>query len=516
MPPATGTIQLDGLSLTLESIEAAARGRAAVELTAAAQQGVEASSQRVNALAHGDRAVYGVNTGFGIFANRRIPPDELAALSRNLILSHAVGVGDPFPRDVTRAAMVVRANTLAIGLSGVAPPVLAALLDLVNRDVTPAIPSQGSLGSSGDLAPLAHLALTLTAPELVPDSPAAWLGEERMPLRQALQRAGIQPVGLGPKDGLALTNGATFAAAVLALACLDLARLLAAAEAAAALSLEALCAVSSAFDERLHAARPHPGQVRVAGRLRQLTEGSRLLDSGDQVQDAYSLRCIPQVLGPVWEILEFARGVAEREVNSATDNPLLFDDTAISGGNFHGEPIGLASDYLKTAACEVGALSERRTFRLLSAHTSAGLPPMLVVRPDQAGVQSGLMMLQYTAASLVLENEGLASPASVRSLPTSADQEDHNANATTAARELLRVLGNVERIVAIELATAAQALDLRRRAAPTRSPGKGVQAIHSRIRERVPLIETDSVMTTHLESLVGLIRTDGWLPPGPG
>ena len=513
MPSATGTIQLDGRSLTLESIEAAARRRAPVALTDAARQEVEASSRRVKALAREDRTVYGVNTGFGIFANRRIPLDELAALSRNLILSHAVGVGEPFARDVTRAAMVVRANTLAIGLSGVAPPVLGALLELLNRDITPAIPSQGSLGSSGDLAPLAHLALALTAPEFVPDLPAAWLGEERLPLRQALGRVGIEPVGLGPKDGLALTNGATFAAAILALACLDLARTLAAAEAAAALSLEALCAVSSAFDERLHAARPHPGQVRVARRLRQLTEGSRLLDSGDQVQDAYSLRCIPQVLGPVWEILDFARGVTEREVNSATDNPLLFGDTAISGGNFHGEPIGLASDYLKTAACEIGALSERRTFRLLSAHTSAGLPPMLVARPEQAGVQSGLMMLQYTAASLVLENEGLASPASVRSLPTSADQEDHNANATTAARELLRLLGHVEHIVAIELATAAQALDLRLRAAPDRTPGRGVQAIHEQIRQRVPLIETDSVMATHLQSLVDLIRSDDWLPP---
>lgn len=513
MPPAGETIHLDGHSLTLESIEAAARHRAPVDLTVAAERAVEASSRRVKQLAHADRAVYGVNTGFGIFANRRIPPEELAALSRNLILSHAVGVGDPFPRAVTRAAMIVRANTLAIGLSGVAPSVLAALLSLLNRDVTPAIPSQGSLGSSGDLAPLAHLALALTAPDSVPDSPPAWLGDERLPLRRALHQAGITPVDLGPKDGLALTNGATFAAAILALACLDLARTLAAAEAAAALSLEALRGVSSAFDERLHAARPHPGQRRVARRLRQLTEGSRLIDSGDQVQDAYSLRCIPQVLGPVWEILAFARGVAECEVNSATDNPLLLDDTAISGGNFHGEPVGLASDYLKIAACEVGALSERRTFRLLSGHTNAGLPPMLVARPEQAGVQSGLMMLQYTAASLALENQGLAAPASVRSLPTSADQEDHNANATTAARELQRMVGHLEQIVAIELMTAAQALDLRLRSDPTRLPGKGVQAIHARIRERVPLIETDSVMTTHLETLVDRIRSDGWLPP---
>jgi histidine ammonia-lyase len=320
-------------------------------------------------------------------------------------------------------------------------------------------------------------------------------------------------VALGPKDGLALTNGATFAAAILALACLDAGRSLSAAEAAAALSLEALRAVSSAFDERLHAARRHPGQIGVARRLRQLTSGSALLDSGDQVQDAYSLRCIPQVLGPVREILDFARGVAEREINSATDNPLLFGSEAISGGNFHGEPIGLACDYLKIALCEVGALSERRTFRLLSAHTSGGLPPMLVARPERAGLQSGLMMLQYTAAALVLENEGLAAPASVRSLPTSADQEDHNANATTAARELRRLLENVQQIIAIELATAAQALDLRLRQDPARGPGAATQAIHAAVRQRFPLVETDSVMTAHLAALVDLIHSDGWLPP---
>jgi histidine ammonia-lyase len=514
MPPALDFIRLDGHSLTLEAVEAVTRGGRGAELSPPARNAVEAASHEVLRLARGGDPVYGVNTGFGIFASRRIPPDELAVLSRNLILSHAVGVGEPFPRDVTRAAMLIRANTLAIGRSGVALAVLAGVLSLLNADITPAVPSQGSLGSSGDLAPLAHLALALTAPELVPDSPPAWAAGERRPLRQALEDAGLKPVPLGPKDGLALTNGATFATALLALACLDLDRLLKAAEAAAALSLEALRGTSAAFDARLHAARPHPGQQRVAGRLRALTKGSRLIDSGDQVQDAYSLRCIPQVLGPVWEILEFCRGVAEREVNSATDNPLLFDGHAISGGNFHGEPIGLASDYLKIAACEVGALSERRTFRLLSGHTSNGLPPMLVSQPEQAGVRSGLMMLQYTAASLVLENEGLAAPASVRSLPTSADQEDHNANATTAARTLRQVIEHVERIVAIELLTASQALDLRLRADSARGPGEGARAVHAAVRERVPFIESDTVVTGYLADLTALIRADGWLPPG--
>jgi histidine ammonia-lyase len=408
--------------------------------------------------------------------------------------------------------MLVRANTLALGLSGVGLAPVTALLDMLNAALTPAIPSQGSLGSSGDLAPLAHLSLALIGPELVPDEPKAWLDEGRYPLKEAFHRAGLKPVELGPKDGLALTNGATFATALLGLSCVDLKRLLAAAEAAAAMSLEALLGASAALDERLHASRPDPGQQRVARRLRQLTAGSQLMDTGGQVQDAYSLRCVPQVIGPVWDVLEFAEQVAVREMNSATDNPLFFGGTAVSGGNFHGEAVGLASDYLKIAAAELGALSERRTFRLLSAHTSAGLPPMLVARPGRAGLESGLMMLQYTSASLVLENQGLATPASVRSLPTSADQEDHNANATTAARELLQVVRNAELIVAIELMAAAQALDLRMRADPARRPGAGVETIHSRLRQEVPLVERDSVVAGHLAGLVRLIRLDDWLP----
>ncbi len=466
-------------------------------------------------LAQGERPVYGVNTGYGIFANRRVDAADLPDLSRNLILSHAVGLGAPFERDVTRAAMVVRANTLAQGLSGVGLEPVTALLDMLKAGVTPPIPSQGSLGSSGDLAPLAHLALALMAPELVPDEPKGWLGDTPLPLREAVRKARLAPARLGPKDGLALTNGATFAAALLALACCDLERLLSAAEAAAAMSFEALLGASAALDERLHAARPHPGQQRVASRLRQLTAESRLVDSGDQVQDAYSLRCIPQVIGPAWDILGFSEQVAAREVNSATDNPLFFGDTPVSGGNFHGEPVGLTSDYLKVAAAEVGALAERRIFRLLSGHTSAGLPPMLVARPERAGLESGLMMLQYTAASLVLENQGLAAPASVRSLPTSADQEDHNANATTAARELAQVIGHVEQIVAIELLAAAQALDLRLRADPARLPGEGVRSILAQVREQVPLVAGDAIMTPHLASLVDLIHREGWLPAPP-
>jgi histidine ammonia-lyase len=447
-----------------------------------------------------------VNTGFGVFANRRIDRADLADLSRNLILSHAVGAGEPFSEDVIRAAMLIRANTLALGVSGVRPEIVETLLAMLATRVTPWVPSQGSLGSSGDLAPLAHLALVMTAESDSPQGGQAWLRGTLMPGARAMREAGLRPIRLGPKEGLALTNGATFAAALLGLGCIDARLFLEAAESAAALSAEALLARSSAWHPELHAARPHPGQSRVALRLRSLTSGGDLVDSGDSVQDAYSLRCIPQVVGPAWDILEFCGEVARREINSATDNPLLLSGSAVSGGNFHGEPVGLAADYLKIALAEVGALAERRVFRLLSSHTNAGLPGMLVARPEAAGLQSGYMMLQYTAASLVLENQGLAMPASVFSLPTSADQEDHNANATTAGRNLASMLANLRRIVAIELLTAAQALDLRLRSRPGSRAGKGTAAILDLVRSVAPFAEADDVSTPFVEQLEALVH----------
>ena len=505
--PIADTIFLDGNHLTLEELRAVARGRTAVGLSPDARSRVGESADLVARLVEGPEPVYGVNTGFGIFANRRIETQDLADLSRNLILSHAVGFGAPFPAEVVRAAMLIRANTFALGLSGVRAEVIQCLLQMLEKDVTPVIPSQGSLGSSGDLAPLAHLGLVMTSSGDPDRSGKAWFHGDLLTGREAMERAGVAPIQLGPKEGLALTNGATFAAAVLGLACLDLRRCLDAAEAAAALSLEALLGRSAALQASLHAARPHPGQSRVAARLRDLTRGSTLIDSGDQVQDAYSLRCTPQVLGPAHDILLFCEGVLTREINSATDNPLLLEGTAVSGGNFHGEPIGQAADFLKIAACEIGAISERRSFRLLSSHTNAGLPAMLVARPEAAGLQSGFMMLQYTAASLVLENQNLAAPASVLSLPTSADQEDHNANATTAARQLAAVVTNVRRIVAIELLTAAQALDLRLRANPNRQPGSGSAAVHSRVREIAPFAPADDLVLPALDRIDSLIGT---------
>jgi histidine ammonia-lyase len=427
-------------------------------------------------------------------------------------------VGEPFSPDVTRASMLIRANALAHGLSGVRPHLIDTLLQMLNQGVVPIIPSQGSLGSSGDLGPLAHLALVLTrgpseSSDL--DSGQAWYEGEVVSGKSAMRRAGIPRVALGPKDGLALTNGATFSAGMLALSCVDAERILSCAEAAAAMSFEALLGVTAALDPRLHQARPHPGQSAVAERLRALISGSTLTDSEAKVQDAYSLRCIPQVLGPVWETLDYARRVATIEINSATDNPLLIGDRAVSGGNFHGEPIGMACDYLKIALNAAAGIGERRIFRLVSEHTSSGLPPMLVSDPQSAGLQSGLMMLQYTAASLVLESQALATPNSIHSLPTSADQEDFNANAATAARSLLQVSANLRRIVAIELLTAARALDLRRVASPEVRLGSGTSAVHARIRQAVPLVLEDHAMSEEIEVVASLVAT-GELLEGVG
>ncbi|MGA9531223.1 MAG: histidine ammonia-lyase [Anaerolineales bacterium] len=497
------TIKISGSDLTLQHVHRVAREDAKVALDEAASKRVADSAARLADLTDSDQTIYGVNTGFGIFADRRIDASESAQLSTNLILSHAAGVGPPFAPEVVRAAMLIRANTLAVGHSGVRPIVIQTLLEMLNRAVVPVVPSQGSLGSSGDLAPLAHLALVMLDNELTGDSQvsAAWYRGKRLSGQQAMAEADIRPLRLGPKEGLALTNGATFSAALLALSVLDIAGLFVQAEISAAMSLEALLAVPAAFDARLHASRPHPGQSQVAARIRRITEGSTLLGSGPQVQDAYSLRCIPQIYGPGVELLDFVAPIASREINAATDNPLLYGDEVLSGGNFHGQPLGLAADYLKLPLAETGALAERRIFRLTSAHTSHGLPAMLVPEPEQAGLQSGLMMLQYTAASLALENQTLAAADSIRSLPTSAGQEDLNANSTTALRHLRMILMNVRRIIAIELITAAQALDLRVEQNPSLKPGKGSAAALEAVRNIVSFTSIDRPQSNSIEAV---------------
>jgi histidine ammonia-lyase len=496
-------VAITGASLDLDQVRQVARSGRQAALAVDARKRVAEAAALLSELTATDQTIYGVNTGFGIFADRHIQPQQSAKLSSNLILSHAAGVGEAFPEDVVRAAMLIRANTLAGGHSGVRPVIIETLLDMLNAAITPVVPSQGSLGSSGDLAPLAHLTLVMLDIDKAVNAGGAqaWFQGDLLPAAEAMDRAGIPQVALGPKEGLALTNGATFTAALLALSVLDSAQMLAQSEIAAAISLEALLGVPDAFDPRLHRARPHPGQGHVAARIRAITAGSTLLGTGPQVQDPYSLRCIPQIHGPAEELLGFVAPIAGRELNSATDNPLIFDRDVISGGNFHGQPLGLAADYLKLPLTEIGALAERRVFRLTSAHTNRGLPAMLVASPEQAGLQSGLMMLQYTAASLALENQSLSAPDSILSLPTSAGQEDLNANSTTAARRLRDILRNVATIIAIECIAAGQALELRLGQLESVSAGAGTTAALGAIRALVPFADDDRPQTAYIESV---------------
>jgi histidine ammonia-lyase len=501
-------IEIDGNQLSLEQVRGVARGKEAVRLAAEAVDRVSSLRSKVEAIALGERAVYGINTGFGIFSDRCIAASDTLCLNRNLILSHATGTGEPLPEDVVRAAMLIRANALAKGFSGVRVMLIQTLLEMLNRGVTPVVPSQGSLGSSGDLGPLSFLGLVLTRGEDDPESESGWAFYRGQMLtgKAAMAAAGLERLILGPKEGLALNNGATFSTALAVLAVLDAHNLLDTSDVAVSLSLEAMLGSSDAFDARIHAVRGYPGQVQVAERIRSLTHGSTLVDSAHRVQDAYSLRCAPQVHGAVRDTLGFVRGIVEREINAATDNPLLFEDgIALSGGNFHGEPIGLAMDYLAIAFTELAAISERRIFRLTDANLNADLPPMLVDRPESAGLNSGMMMPQYTAASLVLENRTLATPDSVNSLPTSADQEDHNANSMTAARHTAQVLANTAHVLATECYVAARAVDQRLRQSPDLHLGTGTAAAYHALRAAVAYHADDHWWNPEIETVKRLV-----------
>ena len=502
-------IEIDGHSLNLKEIQLVAAGAEQVAIAEESLQKITRSREWVEEIIQKGKPVYGINTGFGIFADKRISSQEIKTLNRNLILSHSVGTGAALSVEVVRAAMLIRANTLAKGHSGVRPLLIETLLEMLNKGVHPLIPSQGSLGSSGDLAPLSHLALVLSTDQEDLNEHSGWASfqGETLPGKEAMSKAGIPRIILEEKEGLALNNGATFSAAIASLACVAAKDLLAVSEIALSLSLESLQGISSAFDPRVHESRHHPGQIAFAKRIREITRGSTLLDSTDRIQDAYSLRCSPQVHGPAYETVEFAENVIWREVNAATDNPLLFPEgEAISGGNFHGEPIGMVMDFLAIALSEIAGISERRIYRLTDGRLNEDLPPMLVDNHQAAGLNSGMMMPQYTAASLVLENRALASPDSIYSLPTSAAQEDHNANAMTAARHTLQVVNNTRHILAIELYTAARALDLRLRVHPELSPGRGSTAAHHLIREQVPYQPGDTLWGPEIDQVRGLIE----------
>lgn len=478
---ANRVVELNGHGLTLEDVVGVARYGWQVALDPSAVAFVERGSKAVSKWVDQGRVVYGITTGFGDLANVSIPSDKSQLLQRNLLLSHACGTGDPFPEDLVRAIMLLRINTLTRGFSGISLPTLMQLVNYLNLGIHPVIPSQGSVGASGDLCPLSHLAITLLGEGEV------FFKGRRMPTMEALNEVSLSPIELGPKEGLALNNGTTVMTAIAALCVVDAQALLKTADITAAVSLEALHGVPYAFDKRTHDLRPHLGQRIVASNMRRLIEGSEIVEKykGNRVQDAYSLRCIPQVHGASRDAVEYVRQKVEIEINSVTDNPLIFpsDDEAISGGNFHGQPIAIAMDFFGIAAAEIANISERRIARLVD-HKLSGLPPFLA---KDSGVNSGFMIPQYTAASIVSENKVLAHPSSVDSIPTSANQEDHVSMGTYAARKGRQILDNAAKVVSIELLTAAQGLEF---SMPLR-PGKGTYAAYSSIRERVPFMEKD-------------------------
>lgn len=506
-------VKLDGHSLQIQDVVDIARNGIKVELAPEGVEAIDRSHKALLAILNGDKAVYGINTGFGIFADRRIDNSETKLLSRNLILSHAVGTGAALQEEIVKAAVVVRANTLAKGFSGARKEVVDTLLAMVNKDVTPVIPSQGSLGSSGDLCLLSHLALVFSrGDEEAADSGLAVYQGKAMTGAAAMQAAGIPRIMLEAKEGLAVNNGATFSAALAALTIFDAKQLADLADMTLSLSLETLCGCRDAFDPRLHAARNFKGQQTVAAHVLTVTMGSDFLDSMGRVQDAYSLRCAPQVHGAARDALDFAQAQIEYELNAATDNPLIFDGGgAISGGNFHGEPVGMAMDFLGIAVHKLAAISERRIFRLTDGKLNNGLPAMLVDSTEAAGLNSGLMMPQYTAASLVLENETLATPDSAHSLPTSGEQEDLNANAWTAARHASQIVENAYKVIGIELYTACRAMDLRKRQMPDRKMGKGTSALFKTIRDHIPYQAGDAQWGIELEKIYTLIKEPTFL-----
>ena len=489
---------LDGQSLRPADVVAVARGGERISLGPEALARLRAARELVDRLVAEDRVVYGLTTGVGALKNVRIPPEDTRQLQRNLLMSHAVGVGPPLVEEVVRAAMLVRINQFCQGTSGVTPAVAELLVELLNHDICPWVPEKGSLGASGDLAPSAHVGLLL-----IGQGDVLLKGERRDGL-QALRAAGLQPLELRAKDALSVLNGTHFMAGAASLLLDDAQRLLLTADVVAALSLEALRGSRTAFDPRIHAARPHPGQVASAARIFALTEGSGIAESHvlcDRVQDAYSLRCAAQVHGACSDAIDYLRRVLDVELNAGTDNPLVFaaDEAVLSGGNFHGEPLALALDTAAIGLSELGSISERRLFRMLTGFLSE-LPPFLT---RHSGLDSGYMLLQYTAAALATDNQLLAMPASVHSLPTSADQEDHNSMGWHSAQRARQLAANVETILALEALGAAQGIDL---LAPLK-PGRLTAQAHAAVRQQVPSLDHDRVLYPEIQTAVQLVRS---------
>lgn len=503
-------IILDGESLTFEQVVAVAFSRAGeprVVLAETAKTAVNRAANAVQTLLDRGEIAYGITTGFGAFKDKIISREEVERLQRNIVVSHAVGVGDDFDIPTVRAIMLIRANTLARGFSGIRLSTLELILEFLNRGVHPSIPEKGSLGASGDLAPLAHFACVL-----IGEGEAEYNGEI-VSGSEALSRAGLEPIKLAAKEGLALTNGTTIMTAVGLLETWKAKRLAEIADIAGCLSLEALHGTVLAFDERIHAIRPHPRQMDCARNLRAILKESEFVRGFDpaNVQDAYTLRCIPQVHGASRDAIAYAEWLIKIELNSVTDNPLIFvnEETGqievISGGNFHGEPLALAFDYLTIALSELGNISERRIMRLTDESSNAHILPAFLT--DNGGLNSGFMIVQYTAAALCTENKVLAHPASVDTIPSSANVEDHVSMGATAALKLRVVAENLETILALEAFCAAQGIDFRKRILGNgKKLGTGTRELYAKLREKIPFIGVDEYMKPHIDSACEVIR----------
>ncbi len=501
---------IDGSSLSIEGVYRSSTSPAFLSLSSTAKRRMRASRALVEKWVKRNEVVYGVTTGFGEFSNVRIHPDQMEKLQENLILSHSAGAGDPMPPEIVRAMMILRLNALAKGYSGIRVETVEFILKAFNKGITPIIPSQGSVGSSGDLVQLAHLVLTMMGKGTV------WYDDVLMEAGIALKRIGLRPLKLTAKEGLALVNGTQMMTAYAVHAVHEAQILCKLADIAAAMSVEALKGSDTAFDERIQALRPHKGQRASAANLRKLMAGSEIREShrhdDPRVQDAYSIRCVPQVHGASRDAIRYASDVVSTEINSATDNPLIFpgDNAHLEGGNFHGQPVALALDFLAIALAELANISERRIERMVNGNLS-GLPRFL---SEDGGLNSGMMIAQYTAASLVSENKVLAHPASVDSIPTSANQEDHNSMGSIGALKVWHVLHNVQNVIAIELMVAAQGIDFSRIHPGTKRTmraGKGVEAAHKAIRKNVTHLHADRALYDDIQSAHRMVKNDSVL-----
>lgn len=493
----TDIVEINSKSLSIEDLINVSRFNYHVTLSKDAVENIKKGKQAVEKALLGNTVVYGVNTGFGAFCRKIISKENIKQLQKNLLFSHACGVDDPFQEDIVRAIMVLRAITLASGNCGVRLELVETLLDMLNKGVHPYIPQKGSVGASGDLAPLAHLGLVL-----IGEGKAYYKGR-LLSGKEAMESANIKILDLEAKEGVALINGTQVMTGVAACVVHEAEIIMKTADIIAASTIDALKGSDVPFDNRLHELRPHPGQLKCAENVRQVMKNSEIRESHrgcDHVQDAYSMRCVPQVHGASRDTLDFVKKVLEIEINSVTDNPIVFPDTEefLSGGNFHGQPVALAMDYLGIALSEIANISERRIERMVNSNLSEHLPPFLV---KDAGINSGFMVTQYTAASLVSENKVLAHPASVDSIPTSANQEDHVSMGTISARKAQAILSNVEYVLAIELLCAMQALDFMRKL----KSGEGVEIAYKLVREKVTYLEQDRVLHSDINLLKEII-----------